>query len=71
MTDQDIGYAMELIIGHGIPLQDVADSYGVDSIRLEQVQSDIFSFRIRYDRRNSKLEIRQSIINNDDNNENQ
>jgi len=65
MTKKDIGEAMELIIGHGIPLQDVADSYGVDSIKLEQVLSDIFSFRKRNDNVNNKLEVKQSIINNE------
>jgi len=65
MTDKDIGEAMELIIGHGIPLQDVADSYGVGSIKLEQILSDIFSFRKRNDNVNNKLEVKQSIINNE------
>jgi len=65
MTKKDIGEAMELIIGHGIPLQDVADSYGVGSIKLEQILSDIFSFRKRNDNVNNKLEVKQSIINNE------
>lgn len=65
MTKQDLGQALELYT-EGISLQEVANYYDVDAISLNAVFKELTTFRNINDRLNNILEVRQSIINNDD-----
>lgn len=65
MTNQDLGQALELYT-EGISLQEVANYYDVDAISLNAVFKELTTFRNINDRLNNILEVRQSIVNNDD-----
>ncbi|MCY4781752.1 hypothetical protein ORI89_19050 [Sphingobacterium sp. UT-1RO-CII-1] len=65
MTHKDIGEALELYT-IGISLQEISDYYDVDAIALNAVFKELTTFRNINDRLNNILEVRQSIINNDD-----
>ena len=62
MTNQDLGYALELS-AQGIPYSDISEYFGVDTIRLHREIEYVTTFRNVHDRINNVLIVKESKIN--------